>query len=97
MIERAVILSVGGRVLRLDKALPAGSVTQSEGDAPDPQEGEVLTDNEFRLLEKANLTKAMRRTGWKISGPGGAAELLGLKPSTLTYRLSQFGISKEKQ
>jgi len=97
VIERAVILSVGGRILRLDQALPVSSVTQSEDVVPGPQDGEVLTDNEFRLLEKANLTKAMRKSGWKISGLGGAAELLGLKPSTLTYRLSRYGISKQKE
>jgi transcriptional regulator with GAF, ATPase, and Fis domain len=96
VIERAVILSAGSRTLRLDLALPAQSVTQSDTVAPDWQDGEVLTENEFRLLEKANLIKAMRKSGWKISGPGGAAELLGLKASTLTYRLSQYGIRKER-
>ena len=46
------------------------------------------------LFEKANLRKAMQQTHWKISGAGGAAELLGVKPSTLAYRLSQFNIKK---
>lgn len=45
-------------------ALPASSVTQNDAAALDWQEGEVvLTKNEFLLLEKANLTKAMRKSG----------------------------------
>ncbi|MBV1959934.1 MAG: hypothetical protein KUG53_04290, partial [Pseudomonadales bacterium] len=38
--------------------------------------------------------KAMRTTNWKISGTNGAAELLGIKPSTLAYRLSLYGLKK---
>ena len=42
------------------------------------------------------ISRNMRRAGWKISGPGGAAELLGLKPSTLAYRLAQYGIKRNR-
>jgi transcriptional regulator with GAF, ATPase, and Fis domain len=31
---------------------------------------------------------------WKIFGAGGAAELLGIKPSTIAYRMKVFGIEK---
>ena len=31
---------------------------------------------------------------WKIKGPGNAAELLGLKPSTLRYRMKKLGITR---
>jgi len=58
------------------------------------EQSDILTEREFRVLEKANLRKAMQKTDWKISGSSGAAELLGIKPSTLAYRLSQFGIKK---
>tara|TARA_R110001599_G_scaffold49212_1_gene140619 strand:+ start:1235 stop:2929 length:1695 start_codon:yes stop_codon:yes gene_type:complete len=96
VIERAAILSAGSRTLRLDLALPASSVTPSDTVTPEWRESELLTENDLRLLEKANLAKAMRRAGWKISGPGGAAELLGLKPSTLAYRLAQYGIKRNR-
>jgi transcriptional regulator with GAF, ATPase, and Fis domain len=45
-------------------------------------------------LEKENLQVALRMAKGRISGDGGAADLLGLKASTLTYRLRQFGIEK---
>jgi transcriptional regulator with GAF, ATPase, and Fis domain len=49
---------------------------------------------EFRNLEKANLIAALRHTNWQVWGASGAAELLGIKPSTLTYRMKIFGIRK---
>jgi transcriptional regulator with GAF, ATPase, and Fis domain len=97
VLERAVILSKGSR-LRLDLALPdLGSV------APQPAIGDVasfvgdfLTDAEFREREKANLIAALNHAEWRIAGSGGAAELLGIKPSTLTYRMKTLEIEKHK-
>jgi transcriptional regulator with GAF, ATPase, and Fis domain len=55
-----------------------------------------VTEGEFRELEKNNLIGALRQAGWRISGPGGAAELLDIKPSTLAYRMKAFNITEEK-
>jgi transcriptional regulator with GAF, ATPase, and Fis domain len=55
---------------------------------------EVLTEEELRLREKANIEKALQQTDWKIYGTGGAAELLGLKPTTLLSRIKKMGIEK---
>ena len=60
----------------------------------DIESGELMTETEFRTLEKTNLTLALHKTNWRISGAGGAAELLGLKPSTLSYRMKVLGIEK---
>ncbi len=49
---------------------------------------------EVRELEKANLIAAPQHANWKIWGPDGAAELLGMKPSTLTYQMKTLGIEK---
>ncbi len=94
VIERAVILSAGGSKLKLDLALP--SIQQRDIIEPSVSvtDDEVLTESEFRQLEKANLRKAMHKTDWKISGNDGAAELLGVKASTLAYRLAQFGLKR---
>jgi len=51
---------------------------------------------EFRALEKANLVAALEQAGGKVWGDGGAADLLGIKPSTLTYRMKNFGIDKSR-
>jgi len=92
VIERAVILSKGVR-LRLDLALadlhPTASPTSSESDALET----ILTDRELRDRERANLMKALQRTDGRIYGAGGAAELLGLNPTTLASRLRAFKIT----
>jgi len=53
-----------------------------------------MTIAEFRELEKANIAAALRHADWKIWAPGGAADQLGMKPSTLTYQMKMFGIVK---
>ncbi len=94
VIERAVISSTGDR-LRLDLAmpnLPAKKQLPSEPSVADP--AEFVTIAEFKELEKANIAAALRHADWKIWGPEGAAELLGMKPSTLTYQMKAFDIVK---
>ena len=58
----------------------------------EPLGDELRTDAEMRELEKVNLLVALRMSRGRISGDGGAADLLGLKASTLTYRMRVFGI-----
>jgi transcriptional regulator with GAF, ATPase, and Fis domain len=53
----------------------------------------VLTDAEVRRLEADNLRAALRRTRGKVSGAAGAAELLGVKPTTLASRIKALGLS----
>jgi transcriptional regulator with GAF, ATPase, and Fis domain len=95
IIERAVILSSGSRP-RLDLAMPDGAYAQPEiGTAPAPSaETDFVTDAEMREREKANLIAALRHANWRVWGSDGAAGLLGIKPSTLTYRMKALGIAK---
>ncbi len=89
VIERAVILARGGR-LRLDVALAdLPAFTPESADATDV----IMTERERRARERANLVKALERTGGRIYGAGGAAELLGLNPTTLASRLRAFKIA----
>jgi len=93
VIERAIIMSRGER-LRLELATSSAKPASSSTPADESAEVELLTDAEMREREKANLLVALRIANWRISGDGGAAELLGLKPSTLAYRMRSFGIEK---
>ena len=54
-----------------------------------------LTHEEMKKRERENILLALQRTGWKIYGPGGAAELLGLKPNTLAARMKVMGVRKD--
>jgi transcriptional regulator of acetoin/glycerol metabolism len=95
VIERAVILSTGGRA-RLDQAMPDDAGIQADVEVALAQSDakDFVTDAEMREREKANLIAALRHADWRVWGPDGAAGLLGIKPSTLTYRMKALGITK---
>lgn len=91
VIERASILARGGRLhFDLEPAPARPARTLPAGDE------EVLTEAELRALERRNLLSALEASSWKVSGPGGAAELLDIKPTTLASRMKAFGISKPR-
>ena len=54
----------------------------------------VLPDDELRRMEHHNLLKALQQTRWQVAGSGGAAELLGIKPTTLASRIKKMNIKK---
>jgi len=93
VIERAIILSQGG-VLQLD--LPGGETnTVVFNNAPvDEQQSENVpyTETERIARDRKNILQALRLSNNKISGVGGAAELLGIKPTTLASRLKNMDI-----
>jgi len=94
VIERAVILTKGAR-LRLDLAI--GSASKIVATVDSDESAQFLTEEEFREKEKQNLVAALRSADWRIWGPDGAAALLGIKPSTLSYRMNVFGIRKSQE
>jgi transcriptional regulator with GAF, ATPase, and Fis domain len=96
VIERAVILSKGVR-LRLDVALSNTAAT-GESISPSDSCGDdvVLTDRECRDRERANVMRALERTEGRVYGRGGAAELLGINPTTLASRLRALKIAVAK-
>jgi transcriptional regulator with GAF, ATPase, and Fis domain len=55
-------------------------------------DGGVVPEADVRRFERDNLLAALEKTGGRVYGPGGAAQLLGLKPSTLASRLKKLGI-----
>lgn len=96
VIERAVIASQG---CSLEFELPHGTnqeqlVTRPIRTAARLSEGEVLTEAEMRQWERDNLLTALHLSHWRIYGPGGAAERLGVKPTTLVSRIKKLGIKK---
>ncbi|MDX1517111.1 MAG: sigma 54-interacting transcriptional regulator [Woeseiaceae bacterium] len=93
VIERAVILSPGN-VLRLDKSMPDLRAEGDEAPTDSSPASAVLTETEMREFQRQNIVAALKRSDWRVSGAGGAAELLGVKPTTLADRIRAFGIEK---
>jgi PAS domain S-box-containing protein len=95
VIERAVILARGGP---LQIELPADSTAEPRPRTRpvEPSNGAgILTEEEWRAKERENLERALRQAGGRISGPSGAAEILGIHPNTLTSRLKALGLSRK--
>jgi PAS domain S-box-containing protein len=94
VIERAVILS-RGKVLRLDLAM-SDILNAPEAPSTDVKDVEtsLLTERELRELERKNTLLALEMAQWRVSGPNGAAKLLGIKPTTLTDRMKKFELRK---
>src|SRR5262249_1009700 len=89
VIERAVITSTTGR-LRIE--LPSPSSPSRDPEALVADLGSVLTAAQIRQLEANNIRAALKAARGKVSGPGGAAQLLGMKPTTLASRIKALGI-----
>jgi formate hydrogenlyase transcriptional activator len=83
VIERAVILT-GGSKLELGDWLP-GSGAGGASRVPTLEE-----------LERNHIAQVLEATGWRVRGDGGAAVLLGLKPTTLEARMKKLGIKRKR-
>jgi transcriptional regulator with GAF, ATPase, and Fis domain len=94
VIERAAILAQGGS-LQIDIA-GQGPINFSAPapSAPSAEPAAILSEREWAARERANVEAALESTGWKIHGPGGAAELLGVKPTTLVSRIKRMGLKR---
>jgi PAS domain S-box-containing protein len=91
VIERAVITARDGR-LNLDRALPEDAIV-----APPASATAVLSAKELRQLERQNIARALESCEWRVAGKDGAAQLLGMSPSTLTSRIKALGIKREAE
>ncbi|WP_454867009.1 sigma 54-interacting transcriptional regulator [Pseudomonas lini] len=88
VIERALITATGAE-LNID--LPNAAVS-SQVEVVQIN-SRIMTEQELRTLERDNLSAAMAACGGKLFGKDGAAELLGIKPTTLASRLKKLGIA----
>src|SRR5690606_16517229 len=96
VVERAMITSRNGRTPNFDRALPDVAATEPPATADPSKIGDdrILTVVELGDLERTNLLRALEQASWKVSGRGGAAELLGLHPNTLASRMRTLGIRR---
>jgi transcriptional regulator with GAF, ATPase, and Fis domain len=82
VVERMVI-TAHGPVLRLAETL------DTDGDVE-----RDAADDDLEAVEREHIRKVLVRTGWKIEGPGGTAEVLNINPSTLRARLRKLNLQR---
>jgi DNA-binding NtrC family response regulator len=93
VIERAIIMARGKA---LDFDLPQASQVM-EPERPRTvratmEKQDFLTELEIQRLQRENLRNVLQKTGGKIMGANGAAELMGIKPTTLISRAKKLGL-----
>jgi len=84
VVERAMIIANG---TRLNIQLPA----RSEAAGPAARRSLKMAD-----VERDHVRSVLESTSWRIRGLGGAAELLGLQPTTLETRMIKLGLSRPR-
>jgi transcriptional regulator with GAF, ATPase, and Fis domain len=95
VIDRAVILARGGAInfdLPITSDTPAPTLSSAAS-----SEGRFLTKPELQRLERDNLLLALEAAHWKIKGSDGAAELFGVKPTTLLSKMEKWGLKKPER
>jgi len=84
VLQRAIILARGNTLAAVDAGIsPIESMT-----AP---ESATLTE-----IERRHIVRVLSGARWRIEGSGGAAQVLGLKPSTLRSRMMKLGIARPR-
>ena len=83
LLERSVIISTGPSLTL------SGQLDIPGGSAP-----AAAADQSLATVERNHLSQVLAATSWKIDGPGGAAAILGLNPSTLRFKLKKHGIKR---
>ncbi|HEV3258595.1 MAG TPA: sigma 54-interacting transcriptional regulator [Gemmataceae bacterium] len=106
-LERAVILAAGPTLEVAPDLLPAPAKTRPVEERAQPEvagtAAVAAVDQQapsqplpcLETVERDHIVKVLRHTKWVITGPRGAATVLGLNPSTLRSRIKKLGISRD--
>lgn len=84
VLERAVILSTGSE-LAFDETDLNTHVVESE---------RLKSSQTLEEIERSHIVRVLESVNWRVSGKAGAAQILGLKPSTLEFRMKKLGIAR---
>lgn len=92
LVERAVITSKSS-TLNLSDSLSALRRSSRGTDDGSFRNERIIS---FEAMQKQYIIEALRRTGGKVTGPGGAAEILDLNGRTLMSKMNKLGIDRNK-
>ncbi|MEM7413121.1 MAG: sigma 54-interacting transcriptional regulator [Myxococcota bacterium] len=85
IVERALILSHGDTL-----EFPELRETRAQCGGPAAESSWAIQTLDDAMAD--HIRAVLERVGWRVSGPGGAAELLGMNPSTLRFRMKKLGV-----
>ena len=61
---------------------------------PQPASSETPDTSNLESIERKHLLNVLKKTKWRIAGEGGAAEVLGLKRTTLQSLMKRLGVKR---
>ena len=78
----------------IERAMILGSGPDLRVEPPELPDGPAVEGLKLDQVEKRHIVAVLEQTGWRVRGAGGAAEQLGLKPTTLESRMQKLGINR---
>jgi len=73
-------------------------ITSSDGTLrlrlPHPASAEISTNGNLEDVERLHILGILQKTGWRVTGKVGAAEILGMKRTTLQSKMKKLGIKR---
>ena len=90
LVERALILS-SGPTLRVEEF--AGGVRLPRAAEPPSAPSPLRTLDD---VEREHIRTVLERSGWRVNGEGNAADVLGLHPNTLRFRMKKLGVARPR-
>jgi PAS domain S-box-containing protein len=79
----------------IERSLIIHQGTVFEADLPEGAGVSSVVGTKIEEVDRDHIFRMLERTGWRVRGPGGAAEALGLKPTTLEARMKKLGIVRK--
>jgi formate hydrogenlyase transcriptional activator len=79
----------------IERSLIIHQGTVFEADLPEGAGVSSVVGTKIEEVDRDHIFRILERTGWRVRGPGGAAEALGLKPTTLEARMKKLGIVRK--
>ena len=76
----------------IEHAMIVSKSKSLEVHVPKPSSTETNATDNLHDVERMHLVAVLEKTGWRLAGPGGAAEVLGLKRTTLQAKMKKLGI-----
>jgi DNA-binding NtrC family response regulator len=88
VVERALILSTGS-TLHVEELTAGASPAAAQAGSP-------FSLRRLDDVERDHVRGVLERCGWRVNGAGNAADVLGLHPNTLRFRMKKLGITRPR-
>ncbi len=90
-----------GNIRELENLIERAMIVSSDLELRIEQPGQIIPNdvqnNTLKVAQRVHILRILEKTNWKIKGDNGAAEVLGLKSSTLRDRMKKLGIERSNR